>query len=121
MPFDSLPQKSSLPAEVLTGWSLNQLAISRLRFARNQIAEGHWCQRTSDDGNGNRCAVGWAGSEELGTDVADRAITYLEAALPPSVKTVPYYNDTRTRKTVIRLFDRAIELADLCVQREEQV
>lgn len=107
--------------------SIALLALDRLRFAREQIAAGHWCQRDFEDNDGNRCATGWLGWHEpaVHLPIYKAAVHPLWLALPKSARgrypklpdmsdDIAYYNDRHTRQTVLKLFDRAIEEATRC-------
>lgn len=122
MPFDALNYRELKPYE-----NLHERALERLRFAREQIAAGHWCQGDFEDGSGeNRCATGWLGWHE-GADhrfVYAMAVPFLWRALPRAARRTNYegrrdqsycmtmviasYNDRRTQAAVVKLFDRAI-------------
>src|SRR4029077_7188446 len=91
-----------------------ELVRARLRYARNRIAEGRWCQRRESDDDGNRCLIGWADGPEL-PPIGMIAIQRLWLALPKSAQRhgrmrtdLARYNDTHTRSAVIKLLDRAI-------------
>jgi hypothetical protein len=123
MPFDGenwKPQQK--PYE-----NLHERSLERLRFSREQIAAGRWCQGDFEDGAGEkRCATGWLGWNEPADHrfVYAYALPFLWRALPPSARrtnweghrcqsrcmthNVAAYNDHHTQKTVVKLFDRAI-------------
>ena len=89
-------------------------ALGILRYARAQIAAGHWCQHDWGT-HGNHCALGWMHHASDGPGPETRmAITALNAAMPrrervgPVAQTVIDYNDNHTQRGVVRLFDRAI-------------
>jgi hypothetical protein len=121
---------------------LNAQALARLRLGRDRIAEGRWCQRAfveadrAGNETGSRCAAGWVGWDEpawqVPVPVYARAIWALWLALPPGARRtkipaggrprrrdltgVTYdigrYNDHRTRRAVLTLFDRAIAVME---------
>jgi len=92
-----------------------ELVRARLRYARNQIAAGLWCQRTERDEAGNRCLIGWVGADMGIPQLGMCAIAQLWSALPKSARRsgmrndLARYNDNHTRNTVIKLLNRAIE------------
>jgi len=118
MPFDGT-LATALGTEqrsLATALGRHELVRARLRFARNQIAAGRWCQRYEHDDDGNRCLIGWAQGAEL-PQIGMCAIVHLWRALPKSAQhcsapmrtDLARYNDTHTRNAVIKLLDRAIE------------
>lgn len=133
MPFDGVhatalnAAASSATALSVTALDANEqrtlgqeLVRARLRYTRNQIAAGKWCQHKDSDGDGNRCLVAWlfpAPRCEIGL----RAVQQIWLALPKSAQRkrdsyfmrcdVARYNDTHTRSMVIKLLDRAIDAA----------
>jgi hypothetical protein len=129
MPFDGTDYDNDRDTDRDTR-ELKRQTLERLRFAREQIAIGRWCQSTlEDDITTYRCAVGWvraevndpAGVMEPASVFATHLLWW---ALPPSAQTqagrhgflgdqvedIGQYNDQRTRPTIVKLFDRAIAL-----------
>ena len=91
-----------------------QLVAARMRYARNEIAAGKWCQTVINDIHGNRCLVGWL-EFDPGCKIGHAAISHVWCALPRSaqrlgngVHDLARYNDTHTRSAVIKLLNRAI-------------
>lgn len=90
-------------------------AVGILRYARDQIAAGHWVQGDYGNRQGSFCALGWV---HQATDGPGRetlaAVAALASAIPERqhiggpAQTLIDYNDSHTRRAVVRLFDRAI-------------
>jgi len=116
-----------MPFDAFAPPTLATQALERLRFARQKIAEGHWCVHFVDLGT-ERCAVGWLGWHEPAEhkSVYTAALLHVWHALPKSARRsrprdrhelidmtndVSFYNDRHTRRTVLKLFDRAIARA----------
>lgn len=121
MPFDGQNWKPELqPLE-----RLHERALARLRFSREMIAAGQWCQGDFENGE-KRCATGWLGWQEPASHrfVYAYAVPFLWRALPPSARRTNYegyynqsrrmtqgigsYNDRHSQAAVVKLFDRAI-------------
>ena len=97
-----------------------RVALDILRYAREQIAAGHWVQGTYEDRHGNRCALAWlhrascADLYDAGGRDMYMAVAALNAAMPsvvrdgPLVHTVIVYNDSHTQRGVVQWFGRAI-------------
>lgn len=95
--------------------------VERLREARARIEDpANWCQGAfardrSGDPVGSKSPVACQWCAEGALTVAGGgfdAEVYLLRALPLRVNDVGGYNDHRTHATVLRLFDRAIALAE---------
>jgi len=126
MPFDAMiPPEAPRPL-------LIERVLDAVRRSRDFIAGGRWCAGHLEDDQGNHCAVGWILWHEQHTSrgfIQYIALPYLWRALPKSARKcrdassefgdLTTYNDSHTRRSVVRLFDRAIAAmeADATAQR----
>jgi len=95
-------------------------ALDTLRYGRAQIAAGRWFQGGYSDADGSRCAVSWIDEAPAlpgyPSGFRGLALRALYDALPSTARRrscwptrcITAYNDSRTRESVLALYDRAI-------------
>src|SRR5580765_127232 len=113
MPFDGLPEG------LLTD-------LARLRIALDGVRSGQWQTGAIGMGAGDdHCAIGWLMvATDWNEDEALRlALEYVYPALPPKaqkksrIASIWRFNDSGSRKRVVRLFEDAERLAEQRVVR----
>ena len=109
MPFDLLPEREAED-------------IVRLRVARDGVGAGWDYGHFGLEEDQKHCAIGWllVATDWNEAEATQLALDYVWPALPPvaqakyqgKIEAIYKYNDNGDRKSVLRLFNEAIRLAE---------